>query len=104
MCGITGIFNYRGLGDPVSLPLIEKMCNVMTYRGPDDWGNYVSRDGMVGMGMRRLSIIDIQGGNQPISNEDGLIKLVFNGEIYNFKELRRNLIKCGHRFRSESDS
>ena len=104
MCGIVGVFNYKDSEKPVSLPLIEKMCNIITHRGPDDWGNYVSRDGMIGMGMRRLSIIDIQGGKQPIFNEDRSIKLVFNGEIYNYKELRNILIKSGHRFRSESDS
>ena len=102
MCGITGIFNYKDPEKKVSSILIRKMCDIITHRGPDSNGIYV--DGAIGMGMRRLSIIDIQGGNQPISNEDGLLKLVFNGEIYNYKEIRKELIKCGHRFSSESDS
>jgi asparagine synthase (glutamine-hydrolysing) len=78
------------------------MCQVITHRGPDDAGYYVA--GGVAIGMRRLSIIDIASGHQPISNEDGTIWIVFNGEIYNFAELRADLIARGHRFKTHSDT
>src|SRR6266566_2912179 len=78
------------------------MCGVMAHRGPDDEGVYVG-DG-VAIGMRRLSIIDLGGGDQPISNEDGTVWIVFNGEIYNYQELRRDLEKRGHTFRTASDT
>src|SRR6185436_12994900 len=74
----------------------------IVHRGPDDEGIYV--DGPVGLGMRRLSIIDIAGGHQPISNEDGTVWVVFNGEIYNYRELRPNLEARGHRFATNSDT
>src|SRR5207253_97958 len=78
------------------------MCGVMAHRGPDDEGVYIG-DG-VAIGMRRLSIIDLSNGDQPISNEDGTIWIVFNGEIYNYQELRRDLQKRGHTFRTASDT
>ena len=78
------------------------MCDAMVHRGPDDSGVYVSGD--VGLGMRRLSIIDLQNGQQPISNEDGSVTVVFNGEIYNFQTLRRQLLERGHKFRTRSDT
>jgi asparagine synthase (glutamine-hydrolysing) len=78
------------------------MCDVIRYRGPDDEGVYI--DGACGIGMRRLSIIDLSTGHQPLSNEDGSVWVVFNGEIYNYQELRGRLIGQGHRFRTNSDT
>src|SRR5690242_14177699 len=78
------------------------MGSVIEHRGPDDHGHYVGRS--VGLGMRRLSIIDVAGGHQPMSNEDETIWLVMNGEIYNFRELRPNLEQKDHKFRTFSDT
>lgn len=96
MCGIAGIY---GVSDK---PLLKRMCDVIEHRGPDDSGYYV--DDAVSIGMRRLSIIDLAGGRQPIFNEDGSIVVVFNGEIYNFRELRYDLEQMGHRFATDSDT
>ena len=82
--------------------LIERMCDVITHRGPDDVGYYL--DGGLAIGMRRLSIIDVASGHQPICNEDGTVWIVFNGEIYNFAELRSRLILQGHKFRTRTDT
>jgi asparagine synthase (glutamine-hydrolysing) len=101
MCGIAGRFNY----DPlrlVSRPVLEAMTDAMTHRGPDASG-YYSAPG-VGLGHRRLSIIDLSTGDQPLANEDGTIWTVFNGEIYNFAEVRAELLAHGHRFRTGSDT
>lgn len=100
MCGICG--TYRFDGAPVGQGALEAMAGRMVHRGPDDAGFY--RSGAVGLGMRRLSIIDVEGGHQPIANEDETIWLVFNGEIYNYVELRRDLERRGHRFRTSSDT
>jgi asparagine synthase (glutamine-hydrolysing) len=86
----------------VSQDMIKNMCQVIKHRGPDDEGYYVK--GQVGLGMTRLSIIDVAGGHQPIHNEDQSIWIVFNGEIYNFLELREKLIKKGHEFYTHSDT
>jgi asparagine synthase (glutamine-hydrolysing) len=86
----------------VSPSLIKSMANSISHRGPDDEGFYVS--GAVGLGFRRLSIIDLTGGHQPLSNEDGSIWIVFNGEIYNFQDLRAGLISSGHVFKTRSDT
>jgi asparagine synthase (glutamine-hydrolysing) len=100
MCGIAGILEF---GDErADSFVLRQMCNVMAHRGPDDEGVYV--DGPVGLGMRRLSIVDLATGHQPISNEDGTVWLVFNGEIYNHLDLREKLIALGHRYRTRSDS
>ena len=101
MCGIAGV---AALGDGRSPTeaQIAAMCRTMIYRGPDDQGVDV-RDG-VGLGMRRLSIIDIAGGQQPMFNEDGSVRTVLNGEIYNFRELRAELEAKGHRFATNSDT
>jgi asparagine synthase (glutamine-hydrolysing) len=101
MCGICGIFllNNENLEDR---DLLERMNRTMTHRGPDDEGYYSS--GPVGLAMRRLSIIDLQSGHQPISNEDKSLWVVFNGEIYNYPELRDELIAKGHVFRTKSDT
>jgi asparagine synthase (glutamine-hydrolysing) len=100
MCGIAGIVSLRG--EPASQADIARMCDAMTHRGPDDAGYLV--DGAVALGVRRLSIIDVASGHQPIFNEDGSVAVVYNGEIYNFRELRSWLESCGHRFRTASDT
>jgi asparagine synthase (glutamine-hydrolysing) len=101
MCGIAGIV-YRDRGRPVSEALVRQMCTSMKHRGPDDEGVYVR--GAVGLGMRRLSIIDLDGGRQPIFNEDGSKVIVFNGEIYNYQDLRRGLVARGHDVRTHGDT
>jgi asparagine synthase (glutamine-hydrolysing) len=101
MCGICGQFNYERRA-PVALREIQKMARSMVHRGPDDEGYYV--DGPVGLGFRRLSIIDIEGGHQPMSDAEETVWVVFNGEIYNFPELRRELESLGHAFRTRCDT
>ena len=100
MCGIAGIANTARGG--VDAETIHRMCQTIVHRGPDDEGIFV-KDG-VGLGMRRLSIIDLAGGHQPIFNEDRSVWIVFNGEIYNFPELRRELELKGHRLSTNSDT
>ena len=89
-------------GATVSPALLKEMADTLYHRGPDDEGYYVS--GPVGLGFRRLSIIDLKSGHQPVSNEDGSIQIIFNGEIYNFQELRRFLLDKGHVFKTQSDT
>jgi len=101
MCGIAGIYNY-GSRLPVAERLLKEMCRVIEHRGPDDEGFY--REGEFGMGMRRLSIIDVAGGRQPIFNEDDSVGIVFNGEIYNYRELMGQLQRKGHVFKSHCDT
>jgi asparagine synthase (glutamine-hydrolysing) len=101
MCGICGQYSYARQA-PVSRRDIETMARSMVHRGPDDEGYYVS--GPLGLGFRRLSIIDIEGGHQPMSDAEESIRVVFNGEIYNFPELRRELEGFGHVFRTRSDT
>ncbi len=101
MCGIAGIV-YRQRERPVSESLLRRMCAAVAHRGPDDEGLYLQ--GAVGLGMRRLSIIDLSGGRQPILNEDGSKVIVFNGEIYNYRHLRQGLIARGHTVRSAGDT
>jgi asparagine synthase (glutamine-hydrolysing) len=100
MCGIAGIVRWDGAPPPAGT--VRAMCDRLVHRGPDDQGYYV--DQAVALGMRRLSIIDLETGHQPVGNEDGTVWVVFNGEIYNFKELRRELEARGHRFRTTSDT
>jgi asparagine synthase (glutamine-hydrolysing) len=101
MCGIGGIV-YRDRDRPVNQDDLRRMCRTMVHRGPDDEGYFV--DHHVGLAMRRLNVIDLVTGHQPIANEDGRIWIVFNGEIYNFPELRVELEKQGHRFSTNSDT
>src|SRR5215467_3312428 len=101
MCGIAGIFNSVNRA-PVSAPLVKAMTDSLVHRGPDDEGFYVS--GPVGLGHRRLSIIDLKGGHQPIANEDQTVWVVFNGEIYNFGDLHDQLVSKGHTFKTRSDT
>src|SRR5215475_5341733 len=99
MCGIAGQVLRERNADPAE---IRSMCDQIRYRGPDDEGYHI--DGGCGLGMRRLSIIDLPGGHQPIANEDETVWTVFNGEIYNFPELRAQLAGNGHRFRTLGDT
>ncbi|MEO8601771.1 MAG: asparagine synthase (glutamine-hydrolyzing) [bacterium] len=101
MCGITGIF-HTDLTTRADAQLVRRMTAVLHHRGPDDAGDYVR--GPVGLASRRLAIIDRTGGAQPLFNEDRSLVLVFNGEIYNFRDLRRRLESSGHRFTTRSDS
>jgi len=101
MCGICGIVKPRR-GEPVSEELLAALCRTITHRGPDDQGLFV--EGNVGFGTRRLSIIDLVTGHQPLSNEDGSVWVAYNGEIYNFADLREELIGRGHAFRTKSDT
>ncbi|HYV13874.1 MAG TPA: asparagine synthase (glutamine-hydrolyzing) [Pyrinomonadaceae bacterium] len=100
MCGIVGI--VRNDGKPIDEELLARMNNAIRHRGPDDDGFYVN--GSVGLGMRRLAIIDLKGGAQPIHNHDRSSWIVFNGEIYNYLELREKLEKLGHTFYTNSDT
>jgi asparagine synthase (glutamine-hydrolysing) len=100
MCGIAGILSLDGR--PVAAEDVQSMCDALTHRGPDDEGLFVRPE--VGLGMRRLSIIDLHTGQQPISNEDGSVWVVFNGEIYNFQSLREELIRRGHKLATRSDT
>src|SRR5215813_3284076 len=99
MCGIHGYLRLDG--SAASAADLSAMGGITTHRGPDDEGRHV--DGPCAIGMRRLSIIDLSGGHQPLSNEDGTLWLVANGEIYNFRELQRKLAVQGHRFKTGSD-
>jgi asparagine synthase (glutamine-hydrolysing) len=101
MCGIVGLY-YRDPHRPVSQQTLGAMCHTIVHRGPDDQGYHM--DGNVGMGMRRLSIIDLAGGHQPIFNEDGQVAVVFNGEIFNYPALKGELQALGHRFQTCSDT
>ncbi|HPR73398.1 MAG TPA: asparagine synthase (glutamine-hydrolyzing) [Bacteroidales bacterium] len=100
MCGICGIFNKTGYA--TERDELKRMCDVMVHRGPDDEGYYTSSH--VGLGMRRLKIIDLETGHQPIHNEDESIWVVLNGEIYNYRELRTGLEEKGHTFYTRSDT
>ena len=99
MCGIYGVLRLDGALAPADA--LRRMGELTVHRGPDDEG--IHADGPAAIGMRRLSIIDVAGGHQPLSNEDGTLWLVANGEIYNYRELRRDLLAAGHRFKTDSD-
>lgn len=101
MCGICGQYNYEN-AEPVRRRDIEAMAGAIAHRGPDDEGYYL--DGPLGLGFRRLSIIDLAGGHQPMSDQEESVWVVFNGEIYNFPELKQELQGYGHVFRTKSDT
>ena len=101
MCGICAIYNFDR-DEAVRAEALEAMNREIVHRGPDDVGTYF--DGHVGIAMRRLSIVDVKAGHQPLSNEDGTVWIVFNGEIYNHAELRPGLEARGHRYRTHSDT
>ena len=101
MCGIVGLAHRRGR-QPVSEAVLRSMCDTIQHRGPDDTGTHVGPS--VGLGMRRLSIIDLAGGHQPVTNEDGSVLIVFNGEIYNYRSIRAGLLERGHTLRTHSDT
>ena len=101
MCGICGQYNF-GSREPVRRRDLEQMASSISHRGPDDEGYLI--DGCLGLGFRRLSIIDLAGGHQPMSDADETVWVVFNGEIYNFPELKQELESHGHVFRTRSDT
>ena len=101
MCGIAGIYNLNG--QKIESFLIQKMVRIQKHRGPDDEGFYINDT--IGLGHCRLSIIDLsEAGHQPMSNEDENLWIIYNGEIYNYLELRPELIKHGHKFKSNTDT
>src|SRR5438067_4776695 len=100
MCGIAGVIDTRGR--PADAAVLRRMCDRLAHRGPDAEGYHVR--GPAGLGHRRLSIIDLAGGRQPLANEDGTVWVTFNGEVYNFQELRGPLEAAGHRFATHSDT
>ena len=106
MCGIAGFIDLSDSGqvraEEERAEILDRMCRIITHRGPDDQGTMLKRG--VALGMRRLSIIDLAGGHQPISGEDGSVTIVFNGEIYNFRELQPKLEARGHTFKTHSDT
>jgi asparagine synthase (glutamine-hydrolysing) len=101
MCGIAGIF-YRDTQKYVDQSLVKNITHTLHHRGPDDEGYYIKKN--IGLGHKRLSIIDLETGHQPISNEEGSLWIIFNGEIYNYIELRSELLAKGHRFKTHSDT
>lgn len=101
MCGICGVYNF-GTGEPADPVALKRATDAMAHRGPDDEGFYL--DGALALGNRRLSIIDLPGGHQPIANEDESVWITFNGEIYNYRDLRPDLLARGHQFRTNSDT
>jgi asparagine synthase (glutamine-hydrolysing) len=101
MCGICGKLNFEK-GNSVQPALIRAMMDTIRHRGPDDDGLHIASE--VGLGFVRLSIIDLSSGHQPISNENGTVWIVFNGEIYNYRELRESLLSRGHIFKTQSDT
>jgi len=103
MCGLVGILKFTA-GEMVDWSNIQRMCRVIAHRGPDDEGIYIDKNNGLGLGHRRLSIIDLEAGKQPMSNVKEDVWVVFNGEIYNFPSLRIELESLGHTFRTQSDT
>ncbi|MBC8067556.1 MAG: asparagine synthetase B, partial [Deltaproteobacteria bacterium] len=101
MCGIVAMFSSAA---PIDRDRLERATATLDHRGPDARRTWVDEHGRVGLGHTRLGIIDLQGGDQPLSNEDGSIVAVVNGEIYDHERLRAELVAAGHRFRTGSDS
>src|SRR6218665_2607250 len=106
MCGIVG-GAWTGRGEPLSADILRRMTDSIRHRGPDDEGFHLEAAAQkpgCGFGFRRLSIIDLSTGHQPLSNEDGTVWIVFNGEIYNYRERRPELEAAGHRFATSTDT
>ncbi|MFB3786884.1 MAG: asparagine synthase (glutamine-hydrolyzing) [bacterium] len=103
MCGISGVFHYHDRAS-VNKRLLQRMNDFLQHRGPDDEGFYYDEAAGLGLGHRRLSIIDLNTGHQPIGNEDGTVWIVFNGEIYNYQDLRHELQAHGHTFKTKTDT
>src|SRR5437763_6453721 len=101
MCGITGQYNFER-HEPVERETIVRIAHSIAHRGPDDEGFFIA--GPVGLGFRRLSIIDLAGGHQPMSDAEETVWIIFNGEIYNYRELRAELQSKGYQFRTNSDT
>ena len=105
MCGIVALFAYGAGAPPVSAGELRAIRDRMAKRGPDGTGEFLSEDGRVALGHRRLSIIDLRSiADQPMAHDGGRLRIVFNGEIYNYRDLRRELQQQGHSFRTESDT
>jgi asparagine synthase (glutamine-hydrolysing) len=105
MCGIAGIFRTPGASPGLHVDAVGAMLSAIVHRGPDGEGTWIDREAGIALGHRRLAIVDLsEGGRQPMHSEDGQFVVTFNGEIYNFLELRRELEATGHRFRSTSDT
>ena len=102
MCGICGTLQLTDGAPPVGAGLLRRMLDSLGHRGPDDEGMYCS--GGVALGHKRLKIIDLTTGKQPLSNEDGTIWIIYNGEVYNYKELTTDLVSRGHQFKTASDT
>src|ERR1700733_7611889 len=102
MCGICGKLMLKGESPPVTTESLRRMLDPISHRGPDAEGIYTS--GPVGLGHKRLKIIDLATGKQPMCNEDGTVWVTFNGEIYNYRELTASLLEKGHRFKRVSDT
>src|SRR5262249_1385925 len=100
MCGIAGVVSLAAAAPPPSLEQLRAMASALRHRGPDEFGLY--RDARAGLAHARLSIIDLSTGQQPLANEDDTLWVVFNGEIFNYVELREELAALGHRFRTKS--
>ena len=101
MCGICGKI-YYDQQRPAEAEILNSMCDTIIHRGPDEHGIYTN--GPVGLGSTRLSIIDVEGGHMPLSNEDGTVWIAYNGEVYNFPHLRKRLEQAGHQFATHSDT
>src|SRR6185369_11414961 len=101
MCGICGQYNF-GTREPVDPQAVRRMADSLVHRGPDDEGFY--HEGPLGLGFRRLSVIDLGGGRQPMTDQDESVWVIFNGEVYNFLELKTELEGYGHTFRTQSDT
>src|SRR5262249_22448027 len=104
MCGICGIAYARASGQHVDERLLVQMRDTMTHRGPDGSGRFIDGAHRVGLGHRRLAIIDVAAGHQPMQDDTGALQIVYNGEIYNHADLRVTLERCGHRFRTRCDT
>src|SRR5438270_2699347 len=105
MCGIVGIYAYHYAANPIDPGELCRIRDHMAARGPDGAGTWCSQDGRVGLGSRRLAIIDLsESGLQPMASADGKLIVTFNGEIYNYRELRRDLEGRGHVFRTQTDT